>query len=485
MARFCPSDASFGPTLPSNCRSGFDFTLTFEDSILALVPQLTLLLLAPIRLSTLTRRRSRVRRNSHLGFLKELTSSSYAASSIALLALWAVTPSQIKSHVSVIAAAFEMLAAFVLALLSRYEHERAVRPSSLLQLFLLVILVCDAVRLRTLYLMGYNSALLVVSSIHTFLIGALLLLESLDKRELFQAKKDRERPDEETTGLFARRLLWYLNSLFRRGYRKVLRPADLCGIDSDLTSKKIAAAFEKHWDDYQRRGVRGPIFRVIWKVLWKDILYPIPPRLLYMGTLLSQPFLIKEMVKYIQTTDHHNSLNIGYGLIGAFALNYSLLAIFLGWFSQANARFIAKLRYGLISLLYRQMLFVNIKDVNLTSATVLMNVDTEKVILAVQFWHDFWAMAVAVAIAAYILYSTIGVAFLAPLVVIGAATALSSWVGKRSRPRQLEWMRGTEKRVSAIAHATSYMKGIRMLGLTESILSNLTKLREQEVELSK
>jgi hypothetical protein len=44
--------------------------LVFEDSMLGLLPQAALLLLAPLRLATLRRRRQRVARDSHLGFLK-------------------------------------------------------------------------------------------------------------------------------------------------------------------------------------------------------------------------------------------------------------------------------------------------------------------------------------------------------------------------------------------------------------------------------
>jgi ATP-binding cassette subfamily C (CFTR/MRP) protein 1 len=69
MSAVCATDGSFGPGVGS-CRGGFDLTLGFEDSVLGLLPQGVLILLAPIRLATLRRRRNRVARRSHLGFLK-------------------------------------------------------------------------------------------------------------------------------------------------------------------------------------------------------------------------------------------------------------------------------------------------------------------------------------------------------------------------------------------------------------------------------
>lgn len=78
MPRICPSDASFRPGIGS-CRGGFDFSLTFEESILGIVPQAAILLLAPLRLATLRRRRDRVAKDSHLGFLKMVSTQTDGA----------------------------------------------------------------------------------------------------------------------------------------------------------------------------------------------------------------------------------------------------------------------------------------------------------------------------------------------------------------------------------------------------------------------
>lgn len=48
-------------------------------------------------------------------------------------------------------------------------------------------------------------------------------------------------------------------------------------------------------------------------------------------------------------------------------------------------------------------------------------------------------------------------------------------------PRQTDWVAAMEKRVTSITYTTSCMKGIRMLGLTETVLNMLTRLRETEV----
>ena len=170
--------------------------------------------------------------------------------------------------------------------LFRLEHSKAVRPSYLLQFFLLVLLLCDAVRLRTLFLMDYPTSLVTPASIHTFLTGLLLLLESLDKRELFNSDKDRKLPPEETIGLFGQRLFWYLNGLFREGYQKILKPTDLHSMDADLASKERALAFQEAWAA-QNKSKGRPLMRTIIKILWPELLLPILPRYVFFEEALN------------------------------------------------------------------------------------------------------------------------------------------------------------------------------------------------------
>lgn len=51
------------------------------------------------------------------------------------------------------------------------------------------------------------------------------------------------------------------------------------------------------------------------------------PKLAYVAFSLSQPFLIQEAVSLVQNADAGDSDNVGYGLIGGFALVYTGLAV--------------------------------------------------------------------------------------------------------------------------------------------------------------
>jgi len=114
------------------------------------------------------------------------------------------------------------------------------------------------------------------------------------------------------------------------------------------------------------------------------------------------------MIKYVQERDIPGSENKGYGLIAAFALNYTMLAIASSWCAQSMTRFLTKLRACLISALFDQTLHMTSSDVDLSAATVLMNVDVDKLLNGAKQINEIWAALVSTAISLYILYTHLG-----------------------------------------------------------------------------
>lgn len=116
------------------------------------------------------------------------------------------------------------------------------------------------------------------------------------------------------------------------GYRRVLNPEDLHSLSEELLSDRLRGAFKLAWTRQRNKSGRYAIYHVIWKVLRKDILFPIIPRFVYMGTTLAQPFLITALIKFIEDSRRLETRNDGYGLIAAFALNYTVMAISNSWY---------------------------------------------------------------------------------------------------------------------------------------------------------
>ena len=142
------------------------------------------------------------------------------------------------------AAALDFAAACGLCILSHYEHSRSVQPSVLINVYLLLSLIFDVVRTRTLWLIPGPVVrnLAVITSMSVGIKLGILILEAQEKRGiLLEVYKDL--PPEATSGIYKRSVFWWLNPLFRSGFAKILRMGDLDSIDDNLSS----SAMHKHF----------------------------------------------------------------------------------------------------------------------------------------------------------------------------------------------------------------------------------------------
>ena len=250
----CPSfaDNTFGPTIPSPCRSTFDFTLLFEQTILTIFPACILLLLAPPRIWHLLRSSTKTLPNP-IGSLKAAVAVALVALQLSILILW---PSRTGTKASIPSSALSLVASLTILLLSVLEHTRSIRPSFLLNVYLLTSLTLDVAQARTLFLRSHDSfppspnpnptiPALFAASIAVKLV--LLALEARSKRAYLQYPYAAF-PPEATSGVLNRSFFWWLSPLFVGGWRKILDLEDLYGIDRELLAEGLLEKIERSWD---------------------------------------------------------------------------------------------------------------------------------------------------------------------------------------------------------------------------------------------
>ena len=255
-------DNSFGP-YAGECRGGFDFTQSFEEIVLTLLPVAALLVLASFRIHYLLRKQIKVTRNWRLVFkLVSLAISNdghladpqnlkvsyipFVGLQLALLVLWK-RPSAIPTITTIPTAVLALAAGIVLPLLSYAEHQRTLRPSSLLGVYLFSTLLFDIARARTLWLQGYNRTIAVVTTASVVVKLELFLLESVEKRRILLPEYIATSPPEATAGLFNRLFFIWLNGLFRLGFSKYLKIDDLFILDKHLSSEYLENILHSAW----------------------------------------------------------------------------------------------------------------------------------------------------------------------------------------------------------------------------------------------
>ncbi|KAK3371045.1 P-loop containing nucleoside triphosphate hydrolase protein [Lasiosphaeria ovina] len=443
LARQCDGvDDTFGPYAGSACRGGFDFTLLFEESVLTLLPLGLVLAVLPLRVWFLLKRD------------RKLTAAGNA------------------------------LAA----------HTRAVRPSSLLSIFLLSTLLFDAAHTRTLWLRASsqsnghndNKTLAYLAIAAAAVKAAVLVAEAVEKRRLLRPAVRALYPPEATSSVFSRVFFTWLNALFRAGFGRVLVVDDLFALDKHLQAAYCHARLRAAWALVtQKSPSPHALLRASFGVLKWPIAHTLFPRACLTALTFSQPFLINRAIKLSQEPITPATTQAGYGLIGAYFFVYVGIAASMGQYQHRTFRTVTMLRGALVAAVYAKTATLGLGDVDPAAAMTLMSADMERIVQGCQTMHEVWANAAEVGVAIFLLQQQLGVACVVPVVVsvvalLGSLVAMNFIVS-----RQAMWLEAIERRISATAAMLAAMKGVKMCGLKDTLLASLQQLRVDELRISK
>lgn len=346
----------------------------------------------------------------------QVLAALYVASQVVLLILWALHKN-IQTKVTIPLAAINLVVALQLVTLSWMEDARSVKPSSLLNTYLLFTLLFDVVQVRTLWLQDIRTTS--IPAAYTAAVAlktVFLLLEILEKRRYLKPGF-RDLPPESTSGVINRSVMWWINDLLWRGFHSLLTLQDLYSLDEDLNSAELGDKVQSTW---QHRAKPERSFEFPWKMC-QALRWPLAsalfPRLCLIGFTFSQPFLISAILRWVQHGDTNK--NEGYGLIGATILVYLGLAIFNIHYNHKLYRFITMFRGATVSLIYRHALLLQDSDLrDRSTAITLMGSDVDRITACLVNLNECWARSIEVVIGTVILAYRIGWVCVIPIAVV-------------------------------------------------------------------
>lgn len=174
--------------------------------------------------------------------------AAFAALQLAFLVLW-TRPLAVGTKTTLPTTVVSLVGSLVFCLLSYAEHVYSVEPSLLLSGYLFFSILFDSARLRTLWLRhvdDYNQNIAVVFTASLSLKVFILVLEAFEKRSILRPAYKNE-PPEAIGGIFNRGFFWWLNSLFNRGFSKLLVLDDLFTLDRKLATTALQERFGNAW----------------------------------------------------------------------------------------------------------------------------------------------------------------------------------------------------------------------------------------------
>ena len=354
----------------------------------------------------------------------------FGALQLALVALWA-KPTTAKTTASVANAILASIGALALAILSFVEHERSIRPSLIIQFYLSLTLLLDAVRVRTLWLQSYNNAVAAVTTVSFILKLLLVSFEAVQKRNILHPQWKSTSP-EATSGLFSRSVFWWLNGLFRIGFKRSLDMDDLLPLDKHLTCSYLYDRLHTAWANLPHKGQRSLLLLFFGRLKW-HLLSAFPPRLGLIAFNFCQPFLIQRAINFSSRSKLEDPDNVGYGLIAAYFIVYTGIAITTGQYQHLTYRAITMARGGLISLMFAKTSSLEANTADPATSLTLMSADIERITNGWQTMHEIWANVIEIALAIYLLERQLGVACVIPIgVAIGKSPFSSDQRSRRS-----------------------------------------------------
>ncbi|KAJ0346519.1 hypothetical protein COL154_008012 [Colletotrichum chrysophilum] len=482
------ADSEFGPI--HGCRGDFDFSLLFEQTIFSAVPSGLFLLLAATRLWVLFTRQKKSQRvvvGTWLRWAKLSAVACYGAIEVALLVSWINAHSGLYgTRASITAAILKLVDVFALGILSWLEHSYSPRPSTLLNVYLLVSLSFDAVQTRTLWLKANDegtSVLLIPAEFTAALLikSGLLVLEAIEKRSLLLPEWRHKTP-EETAGVFSRSLLIWLRGILLKGRKTLLAPTDLDPLSEGLGTAHLSRVFGTIWNKQNRRPASLPL--VLVKALRWSIMAPVMPRLAQVAFTLCQPLLLRKFLRYLAGEATFVG-NTGYAFIITYGLVYLGIAISGCIYWRLTYKSLVKLRGCILAAVYEKTLAVDPARCDTTAAVPLVSTDMERIIAGFKDVHELWANTVQVAISVWLLYRELGIACVAPAVVATLSSLGSMLMSAFADKAQVSWMEATQERVAITARAVAGMESIKLLGLSGSVYDLLQELRKAELHAAR
>ncbi|OCK89464.1 putative multidrug resistance protein [Cenococcum geophilum 1.58] len=474
------ADNVFGPVVASPCRHGFDFTLLFEQSILSIVPSSIFLLLVPLRLFWLYR--SSITTLPHYSVYtgKALAISLLAGLQLTLLILWTTNPT-IRTLTSVPSAILSLVGALAIYPLSYLEHTRSVRPSALLEVYLIASLLLNIPQARTLFLQHNDIS---IAAIFAASIGAMLLLWILEARNKTKHLKYpyKEYPPEATRGVWNRTFFWWLNSLFVRGFKRILSLEDLYQTPPSLSSERLRDEMQAVWDRRSKPEGRRSLVWTCVKCLRWPLLSVVPPRLCLIGFNYAQPFLISRMISFVNQPRASQNYNQSLGLIAAAALIYTGVAVSTVCYMHRLFRSITMLRGGLVGLIFNKTLLLRDGVYDESAAITHMSTDIDRIAASMQSMHETWARLIEVSIGVWLLSIQLGAVSVIPIIVVIICAAINTRAAKHSSNQQKIWAASLQTRIASTASLLSSMKSVKMMGLAGLMSNSIQDQRVKEMK---
>lgn len=135
-----------------------------------------------------------------------------------------------------------------------------------------------------------------------------------------------------------------------------------------------------------------------------------------------------------------------------------------------------KMRMGIVNAIYRKTLDARCISDSCPEVLNLMSTDTDRIVNSCISFHSFWSIPVQLFTTLYLLYTQIGLAFIAGLIFAAALIPINRVIANKIAALSTKLMEAKDERVSISSEALSGAKQLKLLAWEDVFIDKIQGL---------
>ncbi|XP_040888565.1 multidrug resistance-associated protein 4 [Toxotes jaculatrix] len=302
--------------------------------------------------------------------------------------------------------------------------------------------------------------------------------------------KDAKTNPAATAGLLSKIFFWWLNPLFRIGYKRRLEEGDMYEVLEEDRSENLGQDLQRYWDREGQKAakeMRTPsLSKVIIRCYWK------PYAVLGFFTLIEevikviQPVILGKMIRYFEDYDPNNktALHETLGYAAALSICTIGLAVLHHLYFYHVQRTGMKIRVAMCHMIYKKALCLSSSAMGKTTTGQIVNLlsnDVNKFDDVTIFLHFLWVGPLQAAAVVGLLWSEIGPSCLAGMVVLMFLMPVQTLFGRLFSKFRSKTAVLTDSRIRTMNEVVSGIRIIKMYAWEKPFAALVSEVRRKEI----
>ncbi|XP_039870832.1 multidrug resistance-associated protein 4 isoform X1 [Simochromis diagramma] len=305
-----------------------------------------------------------------------------------------------------------------------------------------------------------------------------------------KVSKDAKTNPAATANFLSKIFFWWLNPLFRAGYKRRLEEDDMYQVLAEDRSEKLGQDLQRIWDHEVQRAtkeLRKPrLTSVIVKCYWKAY------AVLGIFTLIEeiikvvQPILLGKIIEYFESYDPNNTRAFHETL--GYAAGLSLCTIGLALMHHLYFYYVQrvgmKIRVAMCHMIYKKALHLSSSAMGKTTTGQIVNLlsnDVNKFDEVTIFLHFLWVGPLQAAAVVGLLWNEIGPSCLGGIGVLLILMPVQSMFGRLFSKFRSKTAALTDSRIRTMNEVVSGMRIIKMYAWEKPFAALVSEVRRKEI----